>query len=67
MPYWATASYPDFHTKVTSHAFVACNRHDKNADTAFPPTGTHQLALFNGLEDFLGVNIADSRETKQKS
>jgi hypothetical protein len=58
MPYWATASYPDFHTKVTSHAFVACKRHDKKADTAFPPTGTHQLALFSGDEGFLCENIA---------
>jgi hypothetical protein len=38
MPYWATLSYPDFHTRVTSQAFVACNRHDKKADTALPPT-----------------------------
>lgn len=39
MPYWATLSKPDFHTRVTSQAFVACNRHDKKAETALPPTG----------------------------
>jgi hypothetical protein len=38
MPYWATLSYPDFHTSVTSQAFVACSRHDKKAETALPPT-----------------------------
>ena len=38
MPYWATLSYPDFQTSVTSQAFVAWSRHDKNAETAFPPT-----------------------------
>jgi hypothetical protein len=38
MPYWATLSYPDFHTRVTSQAFVACSRQDKKADTALPPT-----------------------------
>ena len=38
MPYCETDSKPDFQTRVTSQAFVACNRHDKNAETAFPPT-----------------------------
>ena len=39
MPYCATLSKPDFQTRVTSQAFVACSRHDKKAETAFPPTG----------------------------
>ena len=38
MPYWATLSYPDFQTRVTSQAFVACSRHDRKAETALPPT-----------------------------
>jgi len=38
MPYWATWSKPDFHTRVTSQALVAWSRHDRKADTAFPPT-----------------------------
>ena len=38
MPYWATNSNCDFHTSVTSHAFVACNRQERKAETAFPPT-----------------------------
>ena len=38
MPYCETASYPDFHTKVTSQAFVAWSLHDKNAEMALPPT-----------------------------
>ena len=37
MPYCETASYPDFQTKVTSQALVACNLQDRKADTAFPP------------------------------
>lgn len=37
-PYCATDSNPDFQTRVTSHEFVACNRQDKKAETAFPPT-----------------------------
>ena len=38
MPYCDTCSKPDFHTNVTSHAFVACNLQDKKAETALPPT-----------------------------
>jgi hypothetical protein len=38
MPYCETASYPDFHTKVTSHALVAWSLQDRKAETAFPPT-----------------------------
>jgi hypothetical protein len=38
MPYWWTASKPDFHTRVTSQAFVAWSRHERKAETAFPPT-----------------------------
>lgn len=38
MPYWLTCSYPFFHTSVTSHACVADRRHERNAETALPPT-----------------------------
>lgn len=38
MPYWATLSKPDFHTRVTSQALVAWRRHERKAETAFPPT-----------------------------
>lgn len=38
MPYWDTCSYPDFHTSVTSQALVAWSRHERKAETAFPPT-----------------------------
>jgi hypothetical protein len=50
MPYWATLSYPDFHTRVTSQAFVACSRHDKKAETALPPTVESQQ-LFRHSDD----------------
>ena len=48
MPYWATLSYPDFHTRVTSQAFVACSRHDKKAETALPPTAESQQSFSRG-------------------
>lgn len=38
IPYCATDSKPDFHTSVTSHAFVAWRRQERKADTALPPT-----------------------------
>lgn len=38
MPYCETASYPDFHTSVTSQAFVAWSRQDRNAEIGLPPT-----------------------------
>ena len=38
MPYCATDSKLDFQTSVTSQALVACNRHERNAETALPPT-----------------------------
>lgn len=38
MPYWDTCSYPDFQTSVTSQALVAWSRHERKADTVFPPT-----------------------------
>ena len=38
MPYWDTCSYPDFQTSVTSQALVAWSRHERKAETAFPPT-----------------------------
>ena len=44
IPYWLTLSKPDFQTRVTSQALVACRRHDKKAETAFPPTVGIELA-----------------------
>lgn len=38
MPYCETCSKPDFHTSVTSQALLAWRRHDRKAETAFPPT-----------------------------
>lgn len=38
MPYCATCSNPDFQTRVTSQALVACNLHERKAETALPPT-----------------------------
>lgn len=38
MPNEFTLSKPFFQTRVTSQALVACNRHERNADTALPPT-----------------------------
>lgn len=38
IPYCDTWSKPVFHTSVTSQAFVAWSRHDKKAETGFPPT-----------------------------
>ena len=32
IPYWATASYPDFQTSVTSQALVAWSLHERNAE-----------------------------------
>ena len=40
MPYWATLSKPDFQTRVTSQAFVACRRQERKAETALPPTAS---------------------------
>lgn len=37
-PYCETASKPDFQTRVTSQEVVACNRHDRKAEMALPPT-----------------------------
>lgn len=48
MPYCATESKPDFHTKVTSQALVACSLHDRKADTALPPT-THEVISFGAM------------------
>ena len=38
IPYWYTASKPDFQTRVTSQALVAWSLQERKADTAFPPT-----------------------------
>ena len=54
IPYWCTASNPDFHTNVTSQAFVAWSLQDKKADTALPPT-TH--TFIRGLASILTVTI----------
>ena len=45
IPYCATASKPDFQTKVTSQALVACNLQERKAETALPPTG-RQISVF---------------------
>ena len=52
MPYCETASKPDFHTSVTSQAFVACRRQERKAETALPPTRARRQqnsALVPGL------------------
>jgi hypothetical protein len=38
IPYCDTMSKLDFHTSVTSQAFVADSLHDRKAETALPPT-----------------------------
>ena len=45
IPYCDTASYPDFHTRVTSHALVAWSLQERKADTALPPTMIYFLSL----------------------
>lgn len=45
MPYCDTESNPDFHTSVTSQAFVACSLQERKADTAFPPTTEHDISF----------------------
>ena len=40
MPYCDTCSKPVFQTRVTSQALVACNLHDRKAETGLPPTVT---------------------------
>lgn len=45
MPYCATAWKLDFQTNVTSHAFVACRRQERNAETALPPTAQNLLSF----------------------
>ena len=54
MPYWETASYPDFHTSVTSQAFVAWSLHERKAETAFPPT--EQILISNVSSMFVIVS-----------
>ena len=45
IPYCDTDSNPDFQTRVTSQALVACSRHERNAETALPPTMQNLLAF----------------------
>lgn len=63
MPYWATLSYPDFQTRVTSQAFVACSRHDKKAETALPPTVDCQQ-LLTRYEDVVLETSVGHAETR---
>lgn len=49
MPYCETASYPDFHTKVTSQALVAWSRHDRNAEIGLPPTAITEYDVSLGV------------------
>ena len=44
IPYWATCGKLAFQTRVTSQALVACNRHDRKAETALPPTKQYRLS-----------------------
>lgn len=47
IPYCDTCSKPVFQTRVTSQALVACNRHDKKAETGFPPTTTTFISSYS--------------------
>ena len=48
MPYCATFSKPDFHTRVTSQALVAWRRQERKADTALPPTAGRERESARG-------------------
>ena len=50
IPYCDTDSKPDFQTRVTSHAFVACNLHERKADTALPPTVNRRVSNASSRE-----------------
>ncbi len=49
IPYCETASKPDFQTSVTSQAFVACSLHDRNAETALPPTTQYMFLSLGAI------------------
>lgn len=49
MPYCETASYPDFHTNVTSQALVAWSRHERNAEIGLPPTAITEYDVSLGV------------------
>lgn len=58
MPYCATCSYPDFQTRVTSQALVACNLHDRKAETAFPPT---RIIFISSISAMARRSVLDAR------
>ena len=45
IPYCDTASKPDFQTRVTSQALVACSLQERNAETALPPTTIQRVSF----------------------
>ena len=49
IPYCDTCSYPVFHTRVTSQAFVAWSLQDKKAETGFPPTVTTFISSLSSI------------------
>lgn len=55
MPYCSTCWKFDFHTRVTSQALVAESRHDKNAETALPPTIQNRFSSMCGVKDWKGM------------
>lgn len=56
IPYWATASYPDFQTSVTSQALVAWSLHERNAEIWFPPTD--RIRSLGGLGAIVEVTVS---------
>lgn len=65
MPYCATCSYPDFQTRVTSQALVACNLHDRKAETAFPPTRTIFISSISAMSRRSVLNACASHPQKR--
>jgi hypothetical protein len=61
MPYCDTFSKPDFQTSVTSQALVACRRHDRKADTAFPPTEHTLTVRSSSISDILRARTRRKR------
>ena len=63
IPYWATCWKLAFQTNVTSQALVACNLHDRKAETALPPTKQYRLSskLFVTMIDIKKKRAEDSR------
>lgn len=66
MPYCATCSKPDFHTRVTSQALVACSLQERKADTGLPPTKhiciSSEAAMINAGEQRLHPASAPSTD-----